>query len=152
MVFLNEPGGGGETEFPQLSFKMMPRTGMLLIWNNMMPDGRPNLHLLHSGNPVTAQDVVWSLKRLMTLNLAQASFLKSRGFTADAADTLFVAGLHDTEFARAHTLWARRFDALPGDARERGRQGRFLLTRGFSGEVIHRVLRGEVPDDRDSQA
>lgn len=44
-----------------------------------------------SGNPVTAQDVVWSLKRLMTLNLAQASFLKSRGFTADAADTLFVA-------------------------------------------------------------
>lgn len=53
MVFLNEPEGGGETEFPQLSFKMMPRTGMLLIWNNMMPDGRPNLHLLHSGNPVT---------------------------------------------------------------------------------------------------
>ncbi|MGL4311646.1 MAG: ABC transporter substrate-binding protein, partial [Paracoccaceae bacterium] len=44
-----------------------------------------------SGNPVTAQDVAWSLKRLMTLNLAQASFLKSRGFTADAADTLFVA-------------------------------------------------------------
>ncbi len=61
-------------------------------------------------------------------------------------------GLHETEFARAHALWARRFDALPGDARERGRQGRFLLTRGFSGEVIHRVLRGEVPDDRDSQA
>lgn len=44
-----------------------------------------------SGNPVTAQDVAWSLKRLMALNLAQASFLKSRGFTADAADTLFVA-------------------------------------------------------------
>jgi peptide/nickel transport system substrate-binding protein len=44
-----------------------------------------------SGNPVTAQDVVWSLKRLMTLNLAQASFLKSRGYTPEAADTLFVA-------------------------------------------------------------
>jgi prolyl 4-hydroxylase len=54
MVFLNEPRGGGETEFPRLSFKMMPRTGMLLIWNNMGLDGRPNLNLLHSGNPVTA--------------------------------------------------------------------------------------------------
>lgn len=54
MVFLNEPEGGGETEFPQLSFKMLPRTGMLLIWNNMAPDGRPNPYLLHSGNPVTA--------------------------------------------------------------------------------------------------
>lgn len=54
MVFLNQPDGGGETEFPQLSFKVMPRTGMLLIWNNMLPDGTPNLYLLHSGNPVTA--------------------------------------------------------------------------------------------------
>jgi len=54
MVFLNEPKGGGETGFPQLSFKMMPRTGMLLIWNNMGLEGKPNLNLLHSGNPVTA--------------------------------------------------------------------------------------------------
>ncbi|WP_028716280.1 ABC transporter substrate-binding protein [Paracoccus sp. J39] len=44
-----------------------------------------------SGNPVTAQDVVFSLKRLLTLNLAQSSFLKSRGYTAEAADRLFVA-------------------------------------------------------------
>lgn len=54
MVFLNEPAGGGETEFPQLSFKMLPRTGMLMIWNNMALDGRPNPYLLHSGNPVTS--------------------------------------------------------------------------------------------------
>jgi prolyl 4-hydroxylase len=54
MIYLNEPQGGGETEFPHLGFKMMPRTGMLLIWNNMGLDGRPNLNLLHSGNPVTA--------------------------------------------------------------------------------------------------
>ncbi len=44
-----------------------------------------------SGNPVTAQDVVWSMKRLMTLNLAQASFLKTRGFKAETADQHFVA-------------------------------------------------------------
>ncbi|MDS9467459.1 ABC transporter substrate-binding protein [Paracoccus sp. MBLB3053] len=44
-----------------------------------------------SGNPVTAEDVVWSLKRLMTLNLAQASFLKSRGITAENAGDHFIA-------------------------------------------------------------
>jgi peptide/nickel transport system substrate-binding protein len=44
-----------------------------------------------SGNPLTARDVVWSLKRLMTLNLAQSSFLKSRGFSAETADAHFVA-------------------------------------------------------------
>lgn len=44
-----------------------------------------------SGNPVTAEDVVWSFKRLMTLNLAQASFLKTHGFTADNAATSFAA-------------------------------------------------------------
>lgn len=42
-----------------------------------------------SGNPVTAQDVAWSFKRLMTLNLAQASFLRTRGFSADNADASF---------------------------------------------------------------
>lgn len=44
-----------------------------------------------SGNPVTANDVIWSFKRLLTRNLAQASLLKTRGFTAEKADTLFVA-------------------------------------------------------------
>ncbi|MTH77338.1 ABC transporter substrate-binding protein [Paracoccus aestuariivivens] len=44
-----------------------------------------------SGNPVTADDVVWSLKRVMTLNLAQASFLKSRGVTAENAAEHFIA-------------------------------------------------------------
>lgn len=44
-----------------------------------------------SGNPLTAQDVAWSLKRLLKLNLAQASSLKSRGFSADTADANFVA-------------------------------------------------------------
>ncbi|TPE51707.1 ABC transporter substrate-binding protein [Amaricoccus solimangrovi] len=44
-----------------------------------------------SGNPVTAQDVVWSLNRLMTLNLAQASFLKTHGFTKENAGASFTA-------------------------------------------------------------
>lgn len=44
-----------------------------------------------SGNPVTAGDVSWSLKRLLARNLAQSSFLKTRGFTLEDADKAFVA-------------------------------------------------------------
>lgn len=44
-----------------------------------------------SGNPVTAGDVAWSLKRLLARNLAQSSFLKTRGFTLENADKAFVA-------------------------------------------------------------
>jgi regulatory protein len=52
-----------------------------------------------------------------------------------------VAGLRDTELARAREVWRRRFDALPLDARERGRQARFLLARGFASTVVARVLK-----------
>jgi peptide/nickel transport system substrate-binding protein len=44
-----------------------------------------------SGNPVTSADVVWSFKRLMKLNLAQASFFKTHGFSAANADASFTA-------------------------------------------------------------
>ncbi|WP_018632560.1 ABC transporter substrate-binding protein [Neomegalonema perideroedes] len=44
-----------------------------------------------SGNPVTAQDVVWSLTRLMKINLAQSSFFKSRGFSAEGSERQFQA-------------------------------------------------------------
>ncbi len=40
---------------------------------------------------MTAEDVVWSLNRLMTVNLAQASFLKTHGFTKDNAAASFTA-------------------------------------------------------------
>ena len=38
-----------------------------------------------SGNPVMAEDAVWSLHRCLTLNLAQATNLRLRGFTAENA-------------------------------------------------------------------
>lgn len=51
-----------------------------------------------------------------------------------------VATLQSTELQRAREVWQRRFDAMPVDARERARQARFLAARGFTGEVIRRVL------------
>lgn len=44
-----------------------------------------------SGNPVTSEDVVWSFKRVLALNLAQATNFKIRGYTAQNADENFVA-------------------------------------------------------------
>lgn len=54
--------------------------------------------------------------------------------------------LRETEFERAFALWSRRFGEPPMDATERARQSRFLMARGFSGDVIRRVLRGEMPE------
>ena len=54
MIYLNEPGGGGETNFPNAGMCVSPRTAMLLIWNNMDMIGAPNTLTLHEGVPVTA--------------------------------------------------------------------------------------------------
>jgi len=45
-------------------------------------------------------------------------------------------------------LWQRRFAGkLPIDARERARQGRFLSYRGYSPDMVGRLLRGGPLDD-----
>ncbi len=51
--------------------------------------------------------------------------------------------LRETEFDRAHALWLRRYGAVPETPQDKARQMRFLAGRGFSGEVIRRVVRGE---------
>ena len=55
--------------------------------------------------------------------------------------------LRETEFARAHALWVRRYGVPPESTEDRARQTRFLAGRGFSSEVIRRVLRGDTPND-----
>lgn len=44
-----------------------------------------------SGNPLTADDVVWSFARVLQINLAQATHFKLRGFTAENANDHFIA-------------------------------------------------------------
>jgi regulatory protein len=56
-----------------------------------------------------------------------------------------MASLRPTEAERAREVWRRKFGALPNDARERARQTRFLLARGFGGELVRRVL--NTPDE-----
>ena len=55
-------------------------------------------------------------------------------------------GLRSTELARARAVWAKKFGAPATDAKERAKQARFLMARGFATEVVRRVLAAE--DDR----
>jgi regulatory protein len=61
------------------------------------------------------------------------------------------AALADTlrgdELQRAHALWQRRFGAAAADAAGRAKQARFLLGRGFSAEVVRRVVKGLEDSD-----
>ena len=49
--------------------------------------------------------------------------------------------LRESELDAARAVWKRKFSAAPADARERARQMRFLQGRGFSLDVIQRLLR-----------
>jgi len=48
--------------------------------------------------------------------------------------------LEATELQRAREVWRRKFAQLPRDLPERGRQARFLASRGFGGGGIRRVI------------
>ncbi|RJF93884.1 prolyl hydroxylase family protein [Sphingomonas cavernae] len=54
MIYLNMPEAGGATDFPMAGISVNPRSGLLLAWNNMGPNGAPNLRTLHAGAPVIA--------------------------------------------------------------------------------------------------
>lgn len=54
MIYLDEPGEGGETAFVNLGLSIKPKTGRALIWNNLLRDGRPNPDTLHHGMAVKA--------------------------------------------------------------------------------------------------
>jgi len=54
MIFLNRPEAGGETNFDAAGLMVPPKPGMLLMWDNMDPNGAPNLYAAHEGCEVTA--------------------------------------------------------------------------------------------------
>ncbi len=52
MIYLNAVEAGGSTFFIRAGLAIAPTPGVLLLWNNALPDGRPNEGTLHSGQPV----------------------------------------------------------------------------------------------------
>ena len=71
--------------------------------------------------------------------------LQSKGLDAEAVRDA-VTGLQETERERAQEVWCRKFGAAPADAKEAVRQMRFLATRGFTTDVIRRVVGGKTDD------
>jgi regulatory protein len=66
--------------------------------------------------------------------------LTGKGLDAQAVSEA-LAGLQRNELERAREVWQRKFGGhAPLDAKERARQARFLLARGFASEVVRRVL------------
>ncbi|MEF7615200.1 recombination regulator RecX [Aquincola sp. MAHUQ-54] len=59
-----------------------------------------------------------------------------------ALDSTAATQLQLTEFERAQAVWRRKFGSPATDAAQRAKQMRFLAGRGFSGDVIRRVVRG----------
>ncbi|MXP46981.1 2OG-Fe(II) oxygenase [Altererythrobacter luteolus] len=54
MAFLNPVEKGGATHFTEVGVKIDPKPGVLLVWNNALPDGTPNENTMHAGTPVEA--------------------------------------------------------------------------------------------------
>jgi regulatory protein len=81
---------------------------------------------------------------------AIARDLREKGIAADTAREALAPLAQRDELVDAMALWRRRFGQPPLDAREKGRQVRFLVARGFSASVAFRVLRAAaVPGDED---
>jgi len=80
-------------------------------------------------------------------NARLAHELRTQGIAGELVDTALNEATD--ELSRAREVWQRKFGALADtqDASGRARQMRFLMGRGFSGETIRRVLRGDFEDD-----
>ena len=76
--------------------------------------------------------------------------LRSKGLSAGAVKDA-LSSLQATEFERAHVIWYKKFGAsLTAEespralsAAERGKQMRFLASRGFGADTIRRVVAGD---------
>jgi len=57
--------------------------------------------------------------------------------------------LRSSEFERAREVWRRKFGQFPDGPAAQARQVRFLMSRGFSAEVVRRVLKAAGVADPD---
>lgn len=72
--------------------------------------------------------------------------LASKGLSGEAV-TEALAGLRETEYSRALEVWRKKFDRPTTDPNDRAKQMRFLLTRGFSSEVVRKIVQGAAEDE-----
>ena len=67
--------------------------------------------------------------------------LREKGVSGPALEAAG-ARLRESETEAARAVWRKKFGAPPRTLQERAKQARFLAGRGFSAEVVRRVLKG----------
>jgi regulatory protein len=71
--------------------------------------------------------------------------LERAGISSTQSSKL-LQSLKETEFQRAYELWQRKYGEKAEDQKERARQYRFLASKGFTSEVVARIIGGQEPD------
>ena len=71
--------------------------------------------------------------------------LQAKGLAPEAIAQA-VADLQASEVERAREVWRKKFGEPAADAQGHAKQMRFLATRGFGAEAIHRVVKGGEED------
>ena len=56
-----------------------------------------------------------------------------------------IGTLKETEFQRAYELWSRKYGQKALDQKERARQYRFLASKGFSSDIVAKIIGGQSP-------
>jgi regulatory protein len=98
----------------------------------------------------TAQSVLRSQGQRYGARRLQQT-LQAKGLAAElVADTL--AQARGTELQRAQAVWLRRYGVPAATAAERAKQMRFLAGRGFGGDTIRSVMKGQGAADADADA
>ena len=98
---------------------------------------------------IDEQRVVESVLNRRSAKLGAARIrqeLQSKGLAPEAVQDA-VAQLRVTEVERAREVWRKKFGEPATDAAVRGKQMRFLASRGFGGDAIRRVVSGNLEDD-----
>jgi regulatory protein len=100
-----------------------------LMQSRLQSDARFTEALVHRRAP-----------RLGTARIAAE--LREKGVAPELAHEALDA-LRADETARARAVWRRRFRHPPATREERAKQGRFLMSRGFSADIVRKVLSGD---------
>lgn len=100
------------------------------------------LDKLEQNGFLSAQRVVEQIIRMRRSKFGSQRIiyeLKEKGIDEHLINSVLPA-LKETELDAAIKIWRKKFGITPNNGEERGKQIRFMMSRGFSTEVIQQVL------------
>ena len=100
------------------------------------------LDSLEQQGSLSASRVVESIKQSRRAKYGSLRIhheLKTKGIAEELIDCA-MTDLQQTELDAARQIWQKKFGVFPEDWKTRGKQARFLASRGFSPEIINQVF------------